>query len=48
MTGFYGHDKQYMAIVYYCYRYNTWAWYIIIIGTHAHAILYTHYTYVVP
>ena len=24
------------------------AWYIIITGTHAHTILYTHYTYAVP
>ena len=40
MTGFKGHDKQtvyvatyalqYMAIVYYYYRYNTWLWLLLL------------------
>ena len=46
MTGFNGHDKQtvYVAPM----LYNTSLWYIIIICTPAHTILYTHYTYAVP
>ena len=49
MTAFNGRDKQtvyvttyvlqYMAMIYYYYRYNTWLWYIIIGTIHGYGML---------